>query len=574
MPYRVLYGSRSLYDPFTKDAQIWDASLSASSNASQYFDFSMSYDHPLVDDVEIYGEYVYVYFDGTLLFRGLVEDKQQNNDGTWTVSCVDNLAFLSDTLVRPYSTIGGEQDLTAPASLESYFEWLIDQHNEHAHDSRKIFKVKVNQAEALYIKSHSGEEDDKEELEISNDSYPTTAAEIEDQILNEYGGYLVLEYDDDDPDTNYVSLYSDIYTANAQILDYGENVTDFSVTYGTDELYTALLPTGNSPEELDEEVVYMIDSQGTDVPSENDEDWDDEEPETEEGDYLWQRTTVEYSNDVIQISYSVYYEPTTWTVTDDEGNETEESAEQTDEYVYYTVTDSTTTKIPISGWILMSYTNSADSTITYIDEVDTDPLKKKFLWTKTVDYYSDDAETVSVECEYQSSFSIDITDEPDGGVLGYDNVVKEDDVIFDRNAVDKYGYRETTWAGDTSDSEELLEKAAEELETMVEPEIEVDVCAVDCALYMDGYSHLKVGQAVRVRSAVHDFDEYLMVVSISLNLHDPANSAYELGRETDTVTGETSSYLSELNNAIVSQYDEIVALESTVLNMVQVIEAI
>ncbi len=63
------------------------------------------------------------------------------------------------------------------------------------------------------------------------------------------------------------------------------------------------------------------------------------------------------------------------------------------------------------------------------------------------------------------------------------------------------------------------------------PTVTVTVKAVDLALVSDRYDHLRVGQAVRVRSRPHGLDEWLIVSSADIDLQDPSQTEYVLGDE-------------------------------------------
>lgn len=138
------------------------------------------------------------------------------------------------------------------------------------------------------------------------------------------------------------------------------------------------------------------------------------------------------------------------------------------------------------------------------------------------------------------------------------------DAIYDPEAVARWGYRERRvelpGVGDTA---ALVRAAVPELRTMLAPTLTITCRAVDMAMYRDGYEHLRVGQAVRVRAARFGVDEYLAVQSASLDLLDPAQTSYELGVTYDTLTGQQSAFLSGLNGSINHAVDQLRGVEDT-----------
>ena len=152
----------------------------------------------------------------------------------------------------------------------------------------------------------------------------------------------------------------------------------------------------------------------------------------------------------------------------------------------------------------------------------------------------------------------------DGGTPYSPTIVKMGDVIYDVNAVARYGYKEYHVSNDDITTYDgLLQYACKVLTKLLSPSLSVSVKAVDLSLYMkDKYEHMQIGQAVRVRSKLHNIDEYLVVNSITLDMNNPENTEYELGETYDTLTGQQSSYLRALNSSIVSNLDSVAKLDS------------
>ena len=404
MGYKVLYNNQILFDPYTDDC-ITDTKLSSKANAASYFDFTISPAHSLYSKIAERAGEVRVYFDKIILFKGEITEIEEDFNGNRSISCTGVLENLDATRVRPYSTVKGEQPLTAPSSIDGYFQWLIDQHNSNCLDSRKQFSVGVNQGSML---------DKNNYIYRSSEQRPTTASEIEEKILDSVGGYLFVRYKDD---LNILDLYADAHEANTQIIDFGVNITDFTKTTTTSDQYTAVVATGYTP----------------DPPK-----------------------------------------------------------------------DQTNVKMK--------------------------PITLKGC--------------------------------PDGGTPYSSTIVKMGDRVYDINAVTRYGYREYYVSNtDIKTYDGLLAYACKILNTLLSPSLSISVNAVDLALYMNnGYDHLQLGQAVRVRAKPHNIDEYLMVNSIELDLNDPGRTNYELGATYDTLTGQQSSYLKSLNSSINSSLDTVAAL--------------
>ena len=393
MPYKLLYGDDILFDPYVDD-EIYDLSLTEEKNACAYLDFTVASNHELYDEIKEKDKFVTLYFDDEKLFVGYVTEIEKDFYNNKEVSCVSVLAFLDSVMTRPYSSIEEKQPVTAPTSIDGYFQWLIDQYNERRLGYNVEFRVGANQGSSF---------SDVDYVEFENSSMSTIASQITDNILDTYGGFLTLDYVGEQFVLN---LYSDTHEANSQIIDFGVNITDFTRTDSTDDQYTAVRPTGKS--------------------------------------------------------------------------------------------------------------NTEDGKTTYV----------------TIESLGD-------------------------GVTSEDSdIYKIGDVLYSLSGVQRYGYKEYEYSDSNIENpEELMRLAIVDLRKNKDVKTTIDIKAVDLALFMEGYTHLKTGQVVRVRSNPHGVDEYLMVSSINVDLQDPGNSEYTLGDTYDTLTGRQSAYVKSLNQGINSAVD-------------------
>nr|DAT57265.1 MAG TPA: endopeptidase tail [Caudoviricetes sp.] len=234
--YQLTYDSKILFDTYMQSTAITDAKYTGKSDSVSYLDFTIAPNHPLYNTIEKDKGLVEFYSDNVLKFRGKINEIEIDDYGYKIVSCNSVLQYLNHTRVRSYSTVPGDADLTAPTSVEGYFQWLIDQHNLHVKDASERFEVGVNQGAAL---------DKNDYILRSNDGYPTTLDEINDKVLDNLGGYLFVEYKDD---RNILNLYADVHSTNSQIIDFGSNILSISYKENDDELYTVVIPRGGTPE--------------------------------------------------------------------------------------------------------------------------------------------------------------------------------------------------------------------------------------------------------------------------------------------------------------------------------------
>lgn len=556
--YKILYNDRYIFDPIDENEVVTDAVLTDNTNAAAYLDFTISPKHPLYNDLEERSGIVTVYYDREKLFEGEIYKIEDDFYGYRTISCSSALDYLKDTEVRPYHTLSIDDGDTSKGmkvsdSVDGYFSWLIDQHNSHMLDSNRTFVIGINQG-ASFKNSNL--------INASSTGGSTVADEIDNNILTPYGGYLFLRYDNEQ---RILDLYSDIHDSNAQIIDFGVNLLEFTKTTETTDQYTALILKGGSPSFVDGGF-----ESGTFT------DWPTHSTgliatgTVHSGTYssYFTEGNGEYINDsIFYVRSGFRYKSTVWIK--NERNSPirvypRYQKEEAGSWLTVTVSGVNPYDVPNDGeWHEYSF-----DFLPGLPE----GTKIRGRWVfDTVSnesnhrVYVDDFNFRRIENEN------DVEEDPIGienaqdGITEYDSdIEKKDDVIYSLSAVKRYGYRETSYSDDSiTDVDKLIEAGITKLHKLMAPSINIEVKAIDLALYMEGYTHLQIGQAVRIRSLPHHVDEYLVVSSIELNLQDPSQTTYELGTSYDTLTGQQSAYLKTLNSGINSSLDAVASLDQT-----------
>lgn len=556
--YHITYDGLTIFDPYgNADEVVSDASMSVEVNASAYLDFAMAIMHPLYDTIRERAGVVILTWDSTVLFEGIIESIEMDIQGNKSISCVSAMDYLNDTHVRPYSTVAGEADLTAPSSVDGYFQWLIDQHNDHVLDTSKMFDVGINQGANLQQNNF---------IYRSSKSEPTTASEIADQILDSLGGYLTMHYEDG---RKVLDLYADLHTINAQIVDFGVNITDFTKTIDTTDQYTAILLHGGSPT-----------FEGGDLEGGDWSHWETHPNTPLVGDKAhggsvasyFVSGTGEYINDSFFYSRpGRRYKATVYVKNERGSNVTIRGSyqyEQAGRWTTVNVNSSLAVKNNGDQWVEFSFDfqpNLSEYTKIrprwYFDNVGNDGNRRVYL---------DDFSFSQIEGDTEvSEDPIGLKQVPDG-VSSFDaDVFKSGDVLYSTSAVERYGYKEEVFEDTTiTNIDDLVQAGIKELNKSKDPQITLDIKAVDLSMFMEGYTHLNVGDAVRVRSAIHDTDEFFMVNSITLDLQDPGQSEYVIGEAHDNLTGQQSGSLRSLNSGINSSLDAVASLDQTIKSSV------
>lgn len=493
--YRMLYNDNFLFDPFDETRIVSSASITTNVNAASYLDFTIAANHPLYNEIEQRSGTITLYSDNEKLFQGQITAIDMDMDGNKSVTCSSALDWLKDVQLRPYSTDQAECD---------EYEFKLDKAPDalDAYFQWLIDQYNAQNKDGRYFTINVNQAADLTRQSIvyfASTSPRSVADAIEQDILGTFGGYLVLRYDDDQL---ILDLYSDIHEMNEQVIDYGENILDISRNESTDDQYTAVYPIGKTPQYTAEQQKYH-----------------DEKAIYDE--YMKQRDEAERAA-IAQL-------------------QKEEEAEQK----------------RITGMPNGQAKKNAENALK--KRKDKRQIREKAFSDETKRLQ--DAQKIKDDknaADKTKPNPITIESLDNGGYPGDLDIFKEGDVVYSVSYVQRYGYKEFVYSDtDIEDKQLLLALAVAKLKSLLAPSLSIDVRAVDQALYNPKHTHLFAGQAVRVRSKPHKVDEFMMVSSIDLDLIDPSRTTATLGVAYDTLTGQQSSFLRNLNSKIVASVDAV-----------------
>lgn len=219
----ILYDYR-LDDLEHEDMVIINAKLSLEANKTNSFQFNIYSNHRYFDKIKKMSSIIKVYKKDELIFRGRIFEDSQGFNKSKKVDCEGELAFLLDSIYRPY-------DLTnQKVSLKQFIIDLINNHNNQVKDFQKI-KIGVIDVE-----------DANEKVNFSSETDTKTWKVFEEKIIPTYGGYIYLTHDKDDmPIFNY---YKELPHTSSQKIEYGVNLLDINNLISAKDLATACIPRG------------------------------------------------------------------------------------------------------------------------------------------------------------------------------------------------------------------------------------------------------------------------------------------------------------------------------------------
>ena len=498
--YFVKYGKEYLHDPRSKGYILLDLTIDCEENSCGYCDFTIYPDHPM------YGKLrerdadnpIEVYDDDILLFAGFIYELGKEFYLNGQVRCKGELDYLSESIVRPYSTLQRGYGNLAPYSLNSYFEWLIDQHNKQVSDNKQ-FKIGH-----VYLSNL----DKNNYIYAENDMYPSTVEEISEKLINVYGGYLQIRHENGSRYIDYIAEWSD---ENTQVLDFGVNLTDYTETDDSSSLATYVVPMGASISSTDYDYNdgYFVTSDTSPVKGKE---------------YYTRASRYTECSGLMSFDYGITY------------YETQGSTEN------FVVTSDTTPNSSKKYYIRSNIYSICPDDISAFESGTT--------------YYEYN------EANDESRLLLTLNGYPDNYLHSTKYINKGDLIYSVNGVKKYGWIGKTVQNAAIATKKELYQQGLIELINAESPKRTIEIKAVDMHFVNPDIKPIRIGEYVRVRSTPHNLDSYFLCREISLDLNNPENSTYILGSTYDTLTGEQNKRAKELNSKLNKQYDSAYAISA------------
>lgn len=215
-------------------------------NGVDSFSFAIYPQHPLYKEIACKVSRVKIWRDSKLLFYGEVTGYSQDMYGIRTYDCEGALAWLND-LHFAYSISG--------ATPKDVLYWYIKMYNQKLRDKSKSFELGD-------VTVHKAMTQDGTEGTIARSSgvYPSFWEEIQDKLLNSFGGILRVRYVGSDTCAGYIDWLAIPDGTCAQDVRYAKNLLNCDWTYDCTSIATAVVPLGKRKDSSgDNEVRLTID---------------------------------------------------------------------------------------------------------------------------------------------------------------------------------------------------------------------------------------------------------------------------------------------------------------------------
>lgn len=235
MIYEVFIDNKQLYYPGDEKLVIYNSKLEQALNDAGTFEFTITKNNPLYDEIYPRVSSVRITKNDTEIFFGQVRTSEEVLEGEKDVSCVGELSFLYDS-IQPQKRY---QDYTP----QQFFNELVTNHNNQVEDDKKFRSGKVTVT-------------DPNDSLYRFTNFEDTLTDIRDKLCDSLNGYLRIRKSEGN---RYIDLLrlEDYGKYSDQPIKFGYNLLDFVKKDSGEAIYTALIPLGAR---LDESQIDGLDS--------------------------------------------------------------------------------------------------------------------------------------------------------------------------------------------------------------------------------------------------------------------------------------------------------------------------
>lgn len=236
--YTINYDNHTIYDPRLPGYQVRDAKAELKVSDPGSLTFTIDADHPNAGQLKKLAGVVELAEDGDIIYRGRIIRETRGFDNEKEIETEGLLACLYDSVIPPFSFPSdvaldpAYQTAAASGNVVDYFlGWLLEKHNAAVGPEQQIHKGTVTVTDPNNYISRSAQD------------YASTWDTINDKLVgSSLGGYLLVRYENDG---TYVDYLSTLTATNAQPVEFGENLLDFTDQTDGTGIFTRIIPLGS-----------------------------------------------------------------------------------------------------------------------------------------------------------------------------------------------------------------------------------------------------------------------------------------------------------------------------------------
>lgn len=222
--YQVFLDEHVLYIPGDDEAVLIDPVLELALGKSGTFSARVPKINPLYEKLKALDSTVRVERDGVALFYGRILSVERDFYGTKSITCEGELAYLLDSVQEPSEF--------HDVSPRAFLEMLIAKHNNQmAKDGAHNKRFTVGQVTVT----------DPNDSLYRYTNWETTLDAITDKLVKRLGGFLRVRHVGE---IRYLDYLAESDNTNTQVIEFGENLLDYTDTLLAEDIATRVIPLG------------------------------------------------------------------------------------------------------------------------------------------------------------------------------------------------------------------------------------------------------------------------------------------------------------------------------------------
>ena len=222
--YFVYCDNKPLYDLRDESLVLEAPTVTLTQNSAGTFQFVIMPKHPHYDDIHELESVITVYDRDEEIFCGRVVEVKRDRLNKKQVFCESELAYFNDSIQRPAEYQG--------VTVQQYLNTLISIHNNQVEGSGMIDKTFTLGAVTVV---------DPNNYVYKFTNWESTLEVIKKDLLETYGGYLRIRKQNG---YRYLDYLKDYPNTNDQVIEFGENLLDFTEDMVASDIATAIIPLG------------------------------------------------------------------------------------------------------------------------------------------------------------------------------------------------------------------------------------------------------------------------------------------------------------------------------------------
>ena len=234
--WTVYSDNNLLYHPQLDEYKILDPALALELNKTGSFNFAIYPQHIHYADINKLKSIITVYKDDELYFRGRVLNDTVGWHNEREITCEGELAFLVDSIQRPFNFPESEDDEATPAA---YFAFLINRHNEQVDEDKQ------------FVVGTCTVTDPNNYIARSDTEYSTTWDLLNEGLIDTLGGYLWVD-SDTATGKRRINYLADFDVLGNQPIEFAKNLLNISTERKGEDIATAIIPLGAKDEDTDD----------------------------------------------------------------------------------------------------------------------------------------------------------------------------------------------------------------------------------------------------------------------------------------------------------------------------------